>query len=287
MASTLNKIIQNSHFKKMVSLEEQTAQKEDRFLRGRQIAYMAYDYFRVTDAHDTVLDYADFFTITRRNDNIQDFDTRWDEVLLSMLKIPSDDILESLYKLRIRESAQLKTVLELYHMEIHQKISMPNYQRLKNNGEKKHTSETSITKFRKQKVSVREETNAVSRTRVTIVPNRRQKALHALSHQHLRSLRGRRKSGKSNRQQCKNFLKGTCTKLPCDYWHPPGCQFSKSESVCEFGAECSFPHRKVNVSQNAEPPESVSISWKGPKVLGPIRRLRFTRAALRQANIRE
>ena len=40
--------------------------------------------------------------------------------------------LESLFKLRIRrESAQLKTVLELYDMEIHQKISMPNYQQLK------------------------------------------------------------------------------------------------------------------------------------------------------------
>ena len=31
-----------------------------------------------------------------------------------MSKIPSDDILEDLYKLRKRESAQLKTVLELY-----------------------------------------------------------------------------------------------------------------------------------------------------------------------------
>ena len=47
------------------------------------------------------------------------------------VKNPSDDILESLYKLRIRESAQLKTVLELCGMEIHQKISMSNYQRLK------------------------------------------------------------------------------------------------------------------------------------------------------------
>ena len=33
----LNKIIQNSYFKKKVSLEEQKAQKEDPFLRGRQI----------------------------------------------------------------------------------------------------------------------------------------------------------------------------------------------------------------------------------------------------------
>ena len=54
-----------------------------------------------------------------------------DQVLLSMSKTPSDDVLESLYKLRIRESDQLKTVLELYDMEIHQKISMPNYQKLK------------------------------------------------------------------------------------------------------------------------------------------------------------
>ena len=36
IASALNKIIQNSHFEKKVSLEEQKAQIEDRFLRGRQ-----------------------------------------------------------------------------------------------------------------------------------------------------------------------------------------------------------------------------------------------------------
>ena len=85
IASALNKIIQNSHFKKKVSLEEQKAQKEDRFPRGRQIAYLIHEYFRVTGAHDTVLDYADLFTITLRNDDVQDFDTRWDEILLSTM----------------------------------------------------------------------------------------------------------------------------------------------------------------------------------------------------------
>ena len=48
-----------------------------------------------------------------------------------MSKIPPDDVSDSLYKLRIRESDQLKIVLELYDMDIHQKISMPNYQKLK------------------------------------------------------------------------------------------------------------------------------------------------------------
>ena len=51
IASALNEIIQNSQFKKKVSLEEQKAPKEDRFLRGRQIALMICDYFRVTGAH--------------------------------------------------------------------------------------------------------------------------------------------------------------------------------------------------------------------------------------------
>ena len=40
IASALNKIIHNSHFKRKISLEEQKAQKEDRFLRSRQIAYL-------------------------------------------------------------------------------------------------------------------------------------------------------------------------------------------------------------------------------------------------------
>ena len=131
IASALNKMNQNSHFKKKVSLEEQKAQKEDRFLRGRQIAFMIYDNLRATGSHDTVLDYADLFSAPFHDDSIQEFDTRWDEVLLFMSKIPSDDVLESPYKLRVRESVQLRTVLELYDMEIDHKISMPNCERLK------------------------------------------------------------------------------------------------------------------------------------------------------------
>ena len=47
IASALNKIIHNSHFKRKISLEEQKAQKEDRFLRGRQITYLIYEQFWV------------------------------------------------------------------------------------------------------------------------------------------------------------------------------------------------------------------------------------------------
>ena len=46
-------------------------------------------------------------------------------------EIPYDDILEGLYKLRIRESEKLKTVSELYDLEIHQKKLGPDNHRLK------------------------------------------------------------------------------------------------------------------------------------------------------------
>ena len=131
IASALNRIIHNSHLTRRISLEEHKAQKQDRFLRGRQIAYLLYEYFRVTGANDSVENYADLFTIALRNDDIQEFDSKWDGILVSMTKIPPDDILEGLYKLRMRASEKLKTVLELYDLEIHQKKIGPDYHRLK------------------------------------------------------------------------------------------------------------------------------------------------------------
>ena len=63
IASALNKIIHNSHFKRKISLEEQKGPERGRFLRGRQIAYVIYDHFRVTGTHDSVENHTDLFTI--------------------------------------------------------------------------------------------------------------------------------------------------------------------------------------------------------------------------------
>ena len=48
---------------------------------------MINDYFRETGAHDTELDYAGLFSVTLYDDNIQEFDTIWDEVPWSVSKI--------------------------------------------------------------------------------------------------------------------------------------------------------------------------------------------------------
>ena len=92
IASALNRIIHNSHFKRRISLEEQKAQKQNRFLHGRQIAYLICEYSRVTGANDSVENYADLSTIGLRNDDFQEFDSKWDGILLSITKIPPDDV---------------------------------------------------------------------------------------------------------------------------------------------------------------------------------------------------
>ena len=161
IASALNKIIQNTRFKKRVSLEDMKAHKEDRYLRGRQTAYLIYEYFRVTGANDSVKKYADLFTDILRNDDIQEFDSKCDEIILLMTQIPSDDILESLYKLRIRASGKLKTVLELYTMEIHQKKAGPDDHRLKTMVKRSIDQNLRMKNFETRNGNY--ETNAVSR----------------------------------------------------------------------------------------------------------------------------
>ena len=285
IASALNRIIHNTQFKRKVSLEEQKSQKEDRFLRGRQIAYLIYGYFQVTGANDSVENYADLFTIVLRNDDIQEFDSKWHGIPLSMTKIPSDDILEGLYKQRIRESEKLKTVLELYNMEIHHKKAGPDYHRLKTmvkrgveqnlriknfearngNYERNAVVKNQRTKQCEQRTlgdcwqwkfngqcskgdncSFRHDIN--KRAKLT-EPNPSPSSFMQQSDRHAsrtKSPRGKSPSGRMSRLPCKDYLKGTCTNSFCEKWLPSICVFYKSENQCRFGEKCSYAHRQVD-----------------------------------------
>ena len=47
------------------------------------------------------------------------------------------------------------------------------------------------------------------------------------------------------RQPCRYCLKDTCTRTSCGYWHPPECQFHKTETGCKARDNCLFPHNEV------------------------------------------
>ena len=122
------------------------------------------------------------------------------------------------------------------------------------------------------------------------------------------------------------YLRGTCTRTSCEYWHPPECQFFKKKkrvvrletSVCfritrlmnnqikSKKRATSTPKREHDDKNAVAIVKSVSQlgcvsqesdalvlkgrkSWRSPtqEVLEPIQRVRFTESTLRQASIRE
>ena len=190
-----------------------------------------------------------------------------------MTKIPHDDILEGLYKLRIRESEKLKTVLELYDLEIHQKKLGPDYHRLRiknfearnGNYDRNAVVKNQETKEREQRTlgdcwqwkdngqcsegdncSFRHDINK----RATLTqPNPSQNSFMRQNERNAsktRSPRGRSPSGRMFRLPCKDYLKGTCTNSFCEKWHPPVCLFYKSENGCRLREKCSYAHRQVD-----------------------------------------
>ena len=223
-------------------------------LRGRQIAYLIYEQFRVTGTHDSVENYTDLFTIALRNDDIQEFDSKWDGILLSMTKIPPDDILEGLYKLRIRESDKLRTVLELYDLQTHQKKLGLDYHRLKTmvkrsieqeirnnnfggrsgNYEKNAVVKNQGTKQRVQRIlgdCWKWETNGQcvkgNNCSFRHDMNKRGKIHHQIrlrilscgrmSEKHREpEVPGESTSGRMSRWPCKDYLRGTCTNSFCE-----------------------------------------------------------------------
>ena len=177
-----------------------------------------------------------------------------------MSKIPSDDILESLYKLRIRESAQLKTVVELNDVEVHQKISMPTYQKLK----------TMVKRRIDQRLRLR---NFDARH------GRLESGAVATSHRELSGV----ERGKGVCYQWKE--KGQCSNGdPCSFRHEsndhaanssstvqmlfesyfardrlvnigilPSVNSTKQKRVGKTGDKCMFPHHKVDEQPNEKP----------------------------------
>ena len=70
------------------------------------------------------------FPVSLQNDDVRDFDVRWDHALLSVSEMPSDMILEGLYKSKLKNSVQLQTVMALYDQET-ARTKEPNYHKSK------------------------------------------------------------------------------------------------------------------------------------------------------------
>ena len=147
--------------------------------------------------------------------------------------------------LRIRESEKLKTVLELYDLEIHQKKMGPDYHRLKTMVKRSIEQEKRNKKYGARNGNY--ERNAVVTNQGTL--QRAQRSLgdcwqwesngqctggdncsfrHDVnkrgkmtqSNTSPNSFRGKSPSGRLYRWPSKDYLKGTCTNSFCEKWPP-------------------------------------------------------------------
>ena len=220
------------------------------------------------------------------------------------------------------KSEKLKTVLELYDLEIHQKKKEPDYHRLKTlikrsveqnlrmkNLEARNGNYETSAKVKNQWMKQSEqrslgdcwqwETNGQcvkgdncsfrhdihERGKVTPSnPSPRSSTQQSVKNaSRIRSLRGRSPSGKMTRLPCKDYTKGICT-TPFD--EQPSKRSRKNGDKSAV-AMLKITRQMGCVLQDMEPPKSTTILRKSSNMLKPIRCVRFTEAVLRHANIRD
>ena len=78
---------------------------------------MIYEHSRASGTYEAVQGLSDLFSVRLQNDDVQNFDTRWDQALLSALEIPTEMVLEGLCKSKLEDSVQLQTVLAMEEQE--------------------------------------------------------------------------------------------------------------------------------------------------------------------------
>ena len=92
---------------------------------------MIHEHFRVTGAHEAVQGLSNLFSVSLQNDDVHDFDVRWDQAPSSASEMLSDVILEGLHKSKLQDSVQLQTVLALYDQETVRNNGETSYLRFK------------------------------------------------------------------------------------------------------------------------------------------------------------
>ena len=89
------------------------------------------EHFRATGAYDAAQGLSDLFNVRLQNDDVQNFDTRWAQALLSASEVPTEMVLEGLYMSKLQDSVQLQTTWAMYEQEISRNNEQPKYSRLK------------------------------------------------------------------------------------------------------------------------------------------------------------
>ena len=94
---------------KKVFRQEENGQRNSRFMTRRQVAGMIVDHFKISGTDGTFRHQSDPLEVERWYENVQSFDTRWDETAIEMRKRFHDEALENL---RFRQLDMVDQILK-------------------------------------------------------------------------------------------------------------------------------------------------------------------------------
>ena len=120
-------------FKNSVRVIEFQLLKQDIMLKGRQITWLVFDHFRLSDVDGAMLNWDEILSLKLHmpGDNIKQFLNDWDTVFTNITGSPDPEILESLFKRQLDKSILLKNTMALYDQEITQRQATKSYKKLR------------------------------------------------------------------------------------------------------------------------------------------------------------
>ena len=202
-----------------------------------------------------------FFKIRLQNDDVQDFDTRWDQALSAAIEIPTEMVLEGFFRSNLQDSVQLQNVLAFYEQEIVSKQRTAKLLQIEDNGKTSYGSDNEDAKLQsperdsgkrssnqeskrnkasaergKQLDNVRKETHVVSvmipRLETDAIRDKKDNRLlmhpkgkHRLTERNQKVQAAEEKVllEQEGRIPCRHLFGRKCTNPSCNYWHPPVC----------------------------------------------------------------
>ena len=119
LATEWDKIL-TGEFKKTIRVLEYKLLQEKKTIKGRQITWLVFDHFRLSDVDGAMLNWDEILRIELKmpGDNVRQFLNDWDTTFTNINNTPDEDFLESMFKRQLEKSHSLKPILALYHQSI-------------------------------------------------------------------------------------------------------------------------------------------------------------------------
>ena len=117
-------------FRKQVQVEETALSLKGKMIKGRQVAWMTYKHFKLSEVDGAMLEWEELLHVELRGDNLQRFENDWGSMCLNIRELPYEKT-ETIYRKQLDKSDQLKNAMSLHWQDTTQRCEQKPYRKLK------------------------------------------------------------------------------------------------------------------------------------------------------------